>query len=330
MKPEEILSIKEPGHLFPREALEIKKRFRELAKEWHPDVSHDPKATEVFEHLNRLKQLALTPTAVWEERGRVEIDCGITSRIYPYLRRHDFELGQIYVCQHNVVTILSEQVGLWGSVSSVKLMTGFKYPNEKMRDEISKCLPQGRELHNLKGNRQLVVVNKDPELILLRDVMSYYGGKLDPRHVAWIMSTLYNLSCYFAYARIVHNDISPDTYYINPKTHSGALLGGWWYALESGDRLKVVPLRTFKHLPWKCKKNKVASRLTNLELIRQTGRELLGERSAAPIMWDWLTLPAMSSAVTEYEEWGKVLNKQFGARRFTEMKLTPNDIYGGI
>src|ERR1019366_9493031 len=138
------------------------------------------------------------------------------------------------------------------------------------------------------------------------------------KHVAWILSRLHNLACYLHVSKLVHHEISLDTVFINPKDHSVALLGGWWYARPSGASLKQVSKRTHGLLPWKAQLKKKATRLTDSELFRATGRELMGTRKKPKAMVDYLNTVTLDNAIKNFSEWSTMLEESFGPRKFTE------------
>ena len=147
---------------------------------------------------------------------------------------------------------------------------------------------------------------------------------------------LHNLVCYLEYAGLTHNDISPDTYFISPLRHSGALLGGWWYATETGNRIKKLNARSYRLLPPDIRAAKNADNRLDFELVRATGREMLGDITGVKLesmnvapkaMVDWLRFVSTGNAIEDYERWGDVLQASFGPRRFVEMKLTADVLY---
>jgi hypothetical protein len=177
-----------------------------------------------------------------------------------------------------------------------------------------------------------------PEVLVLGEVLVDAGGRLDPRHVAWIVSALLNVCCYLQYAGLVHNALSPDTCFIAPPDHTVSVLGGWWYAAPAGERMTAAPAATIAWGPHHLLASGRADMRTDLELVRAIGRELLGDVSgvrlartgAAPAaLIDWLRLPASSDPIEDYRTWRtRVLPDSFGARRFVELPLTQSDIYG--
>lgn len=324
--PEEVLAVKEPGLLFG-DPSSLKTRFHDLAKQWHPDVNPntDP---QVFQHIQKLYGAAqdLLKRGVWDTGSQYQfVDVNGHTRIVPYQKRHMFELGEFYVSD-NAVTYFIDSAHRALFDSGLRQMRAFVYASPRMEKEVSRYLPQHPSSYEAKDGRLVAIVPKDPSLLLLQDVVEHCGGRLDPKHVAWICSSMLNIACYLNYAKVVHHSISPLTYFIAPATHSAALLGGWWYAGRSGKPVKTLPKRTFGVLPWKVRTHKVASRRTDLELVKLTCREILAPGAPKPMM-DWLTAVANNDAIALYEEWGSVLEKSFGARRFTQMEVTPEQVY---
>ena len=75
MKAEEILEISKCGDLFPYGISGVKAKYRELAKEWHPDVNRSPDASKVFAKVNELydKALKLLKDGIWEKTNYILI-----------------------------------------------------------------------------------------------------------------------------------------------------------------------------------------------------------------------------------------------------------------
>jgi hypothetical protein len=340
----QLLATAEPEVLFTTPDITVvHKEFLKLAAKWHPDICKDPKASDVLAHLNVLKQRAEEKLAkgFWQAPNLLTLKLN-DGKHKPnlqvkYKKHHSFELGDFYICDNSVVYLLKT-----GSDDLVrgflKSIENFKFASDRMKDEISRYLPQLGSIHHsiaaleATDGRKILVVKKNPDQILLRDLLTV--GSLDPRHVAWIISSLLNLACYLEYNQQTLNDISLDTVYIAPEHHSVALLGGWWYSVARGERLVAVPKRTLNLLPPKVLTTKKASRRTDLELIRAIFRELVGDKigigTLAGIpesMVEWGRFPSSGSAKDDYKYWMEVLKKAFGKRTFTKLNVTAEQIY---
>lgn len=321
MTATDILSTVRPEDLFPGDPEKAKRRYRELALLWHPDRGGND---AVFAHLTSLYHSALERLSkgLWEGSAVLAFQ-GLdgSARTFAAHASSPFELGQSIVGDDHVLYLLDSSF-----VRMAVKPPSFAYASDRMREEISKCLPQQTRIIPLTDGRALVQIDKTPDLLRLRDVVTHLGT-LDPKHAAWIVSSLMNLACYLSYAGLVHHDISPDTYFISPKFHSGALLGGWWYVRQRGERVRTLPRRTFNLLPFKVRVTKQASSLTDLELIRATARECLSSPAPEP-MRTWLEGVGVGSAVEQYREWAVVLERTFGPRRFVAMSINADAVYG--
>jgi hypothetical protein len=330
-----ILNLKDPRKLFYGDGHERKRQYINLVKYWHPDHNKSKESNEVMTKINALYSKAegsSNPSA-----NLISFTCleGKTHNIR-YVTAHTFELGEMYV--GNTIVAFAVGVEHRDLFENAKMnIRGFKYANDKMREEFSKYLPTILDTFE-SGDKLVLVLRKTPDLLLLRDVLNYYSGKIDPRHVAWIQSTLHNLSCYFEFAGITHNAISADTYFISPEFHGGALLGGWWYAVPKDSKLLGVPAATYSVMPPKIKGTKVGSTATDLELIKAVGRELLGDRNGTRLndnkevpesLVMWLRSATSDTAVNTYVKWGKVLDASFGPRKFIPLEITADILYGG-
>jgi len=260
-------------------------------------------------------------------------------------KRQIFELGEMYINENSVTfSVESSHRDLFEN--AVKVINGIKFASKRMEEEMSKFLPKIVKTFEIE-DRLVMVLEKSPDLILLRDVSEYFKSKIDPKHVAWILSSLHNLVCYFGYSKFSHNDISMDTYFISPEFHNGSLLGGWWYSTELGKKMLAVPSRTYNLFPEDVKAKKGGDIKVDLDLIRAVGRELLGdpvgtklsEMKAAPEpMISWLRLVTTGRPVDDYKIWKDVvIPASFGGRFFTRMDalfkaevLKPSDVYAEV
>lgn len=342
MTSAEILSIKEPELLFSSDMSAAKREFRALVMDWHPDRNKDLKANNVISHVNQLYREACKRIleGAWRRNSTLTFrtDDSKTYKIH-YYSLHPFELGEVAISKGIVTYLIDEDYGdLFKEGIKWTESCNYRYANDKMKMEVERYLPKRAKVIHLK-DRNILVVEKNPGLVRLRDLVEYFDGKLDPKHAAWVISSIYNLLCYFNFAGIVHGDISLDTYFINPEKHSGALLGGWWYARQEGERLIALPSRTVDNLPSDLWAKKQADQRIDLGLVRLIGREMLGDasgvafranRSIPQALSEWLIYGTSGSALKDYEIWQKVIiPAAFGGRYFTELDVKLKDIYTG-
>ena len=163
--------------------------------------------------------------------------------------------------------------------NGIKIIGQIKYPTSKFEEQFKRQMP--KIIKSTNSNIGFVaVMEKTEDLVLLRDLLNYLDNhKLPMVHVAWILSTLCNLACFLEMNKIAHGAISPDTFWITPKYHSGVLLGGWWYARNDGDKLIALPTESLTILPSKIFVDKKAKTEYDRTLIKTIGLECLGDTS---------------------------------------------------
>ncbi len=334
----EILKIpaNRPELLFPPDLGEAKREQRRLSSRWHPDSGGD---AEVMAHVNVLYKLVepkLTRGA-WDTGKTLRVADKNTGAIteLDYLVAHDFELGKFYIC-NTVVGYLVPKAEADLVKNAVDMMGKLKYADEKMRREFARFLPELQALV-VTDDDFLVIIKKSPKMILLRDVIDHFGGKLDPKHAAWVISRMYNLACYLRYTQVCHNGLSPGTVFIDPDDHMAAILGGWWYAVPRGAKLKALPTSTIMQISDALVDAKLGDHQIDAELVKYIGRAALGDPNGAKLKLDknipeamrsWLQLPPKDKVYAQYATWRDVVLKQsFGKRVFVKLELSPTDVY---
>jgi hypothetical protein len=320
----EILAIPPdaPQRLFQGDAAAVGTRFRRLAKIWHPE-SGDParRDREVFQRLVELRRAA---------------DAALRDRRQGILRRHRFELGEMLVGRDRVTFHLR---GEFADLQQAALAAIGALRVDRLRDpaQYRRMLPDVAEA--VRGPAgPVLVLRKDPGLILLRDLLDHAGGRLPPRHAAWILTRLHNLACCLSYLGLTHSAIGPDSIFVEPRHHGVALLGGWFYAAPIGASMAGAPARTLAHAPSSLLRDRRGDPRVDLELVKATGREMLGAEGfgldadpAVPrALLDWLRTPTGGDAVADYAAWEQVRDSSLGPRRFARLETTPSDVYGRL
>ena len=338
MTAQDILKCTEPGEIFTEDAAQIKAEYTRLAKLWHPDYNgNSAESNEVMIKINALYERAmeLILSGKWRKPGFLRLRCRDGKiRELKYRSESAFELGTMYICDSVVAYIVDSRFReLY--INAEKRIKGLKFADENMKAEMTKCLPEIISQFETMDGRLGMVVKKDPDLLLLADVLSYYNGKMPDRHAAWILGTLYNLACYLDYTGITINAISTGTYFISPKGHWGAMLGGWWFAVPTGAQMLGVPEKIYDILPPDVVNTRQGSIQTDLEAIRLAGRELLEDRTGMRLedygipgpLAVWLRGACADTAFEEYGRWRRVLDESYGARKFVTMELDADKVY---
>ena len=340
LSAEALLAIRptEPERLFTGEEAVAHREFRVLAARWHPDRCPDAGTTGVFQHVNRLYDVAVRKLrgGIWQTPGLLVLRAtdGATYKIR-YRKERAFELGRLFVGREIVAYVIeNDHADLFDS--ALQIIGRLPCADPRMAAEIGRHLPEVvRHFDTAEG--RVLVLRKSADQVLLRDLLDRCGGRMDARHVAWIISSLLNLACYLDFARLAHNAILSNAVFISPQQHSGALLGGWWYTVRQGQPLRAAPAATVQYAPPDAIARKRGDLRTDLELVRAVGRELLGDMTGARLardkaapqpMLDWLRLPTSGSPVHDYQTWQRqALKASFGERRFVKLNLSTTDLY---
>lgn len=334
----DILQANEPGELFSGNAALIKDEYMALVKYWHPDNHGGSRESNaITAKINGLYQKGLDQLreGIWRKPGFISIlsTDGKRHEIH-YLSEEPFELGTCFICDDAVIYLLEQSFSDFYH-NAEQVIGGFTFADAQMYHEISGYLPEVISRFEAVNGKWGMVLAKTTDMLRLKDVLTFYGGELPDRHAAWILSRLYNLACYLDFSGLTHNAISIENWFVSPQSHSGALLGGWWYAVPRGAPMAGVPESTYTVLPPQVLASKRGSILTDLECIRSVGRELLGDRTGSRLtassipraFAEWLRGAPAATAFEEYTRWEQVLTKSYGRRRFVVMDLDSKALY---
>lgn len=335
MNAAQILAIPEaePERLFRKDSLKDDRIT--LLKQWHPDRNRDPQASLVFAHIQKLYDLAAERLAkgLWRTPGLLEL-AGIGGKRYEvrYLREHTIDLGALYVGR-TAVTFLIERRHKDLFDHAMARIKAISYPSHDVKKEIGRYMPDIVATFET-GDKLGLVVRKTEDTLYLKDVHDHFGGRMDAKHVAWIVSRLWNIACYGQVSGQVFAGLSPESLFISPPYHTVLPLGGWWFVHGNGEGLKALPGKSLAFMPKRLLKDKRACIRMTGESIKATGRELLGgaslrmDKNIPTAMVDWLNEPAGEDAIRDYQVWREnVLKASFGERRFVQLPITASDIY---
>lgn len=327
-----------PERLFSGDTATARAEYRRLAACWHPDRNPDPAAARVFAHIEALYRLALARLAdgYWRQPGLLRLTAQ-DGRVHElaWRQRHGFELGELYLAADRLVFVLDpEHDDLYRN--ALAALPALPFASAAMREQMLPALPEIATAFET-GERRVLVLRKTPRQVLLSDLLDHLGGRLEARHVAWIISGLLNLACYLDYAGLTHNGIGLDTCMVSPDDHRISLPGGWWYACPRGARMAALPPAALDIAPPDLLRGKRADARLDLESIRHLGRTLLGDatgmrlahdRSIPAALADWLRLASPGTALHDYRHWqDTVLPDSFGPRRFVRLDVSASDIY---
>ncbi|KLU73521.1 MAG: hypothetical protein RHS_0925 [Robinsoniella sp. RHS] len=333
LKAEQILSISKTGDLFPYGIDMIKARYKELVKVWHPDINCTPGAAEVYSRITELyrEALKLSEAGAWEKSNYILVSRRDDNEkiALNYDAAFDFELGTRYETKTRIAYVLGSDKKKYFE-NAVMRISGLKFQDEHMKADLSRFLPRILNAFQTKGGEYVILLEKPDHVISLKSVLAYFGGKLDDRHVAWIISRLCSLTCFLKYNKLVHNGININNCFISPDNHSILLLGGWWYTTGENEKMIGTSRDIFSIMPVAAKEDKKSSSLTDLESVKLMGRQLFGEVNCRKLSMDlsvpepfihFLTGGSGRDPYEEFVKWDRALNDSYGRRKFIHMEI---------
>ena len=332
----QILAISEnsPEELFGKSSL-VYENYKILAKIWHPDRVTGDK--EVFSHINMLHDKAkkIVEDGKWHIPGEFSFTSNGKEYVLRYFKTIDFELGTVFLSDTRITYVIEKSFADLAE-NAKNIISGLKYPDNKTEDVMSKYLPSIKGYYETSDS-VIIMMDKPSDLIRMKDLVEYYKGSVDPRHVAWMISRMLNLASYLEWAKICHGDFSLDTLFISPEFHSVCIIGGWWYSSAIGTKPLALPSRTINNAPSEFMKDKLSVLGIDPELIKLTSRELLGNANGILLknnndipksLVNWLRISGKGSAVDDYTQWReKIVIDSFGKRAFRVMPISAKDVY---
>ena len=326
-----ILDAEKFGDLFTKgDSSTLKAEYRTLMKQYHPDVCKIQDADKIAAKINYLYVQAQRGLELgyWERSNTLEVhDTKGKKYTAKYLKNVAFELGEMYIADQSLTFIVEGTHKVFFD-NAVSMIQSFKYANANMEDEMSRYIPKIRYSFQTRDGKYCLILAKAPDVFLLGDILTHYGGNIPDRHSAWIISRLQNLCCYFDYIGIAHNGLCIENCFIGPVQHSLALLGGWWYARPKGARLIGVPKSVYNIMPVKAKSDKISSVITDLEATKHIGLRIIGKGTTPPkAMSDFLNSGSQPNASKEFARWHDTLDAAYGERKFVTMDVKKTDIY---
>jgi len=333
---QKILNTEIVGDLFSNDINKIKDEYKKLAKIWHPDINKDKNASDIFAKISELYNaaLAMIENGKWEKSNYIIINKSDGKKIaLNYYTKFEFELGICYVCKTKVIYVLDKDKEKYYN-NAVRSIKAIKYKDKKMEEDLSRFMPKMYDNFKTSDGECVLVLEKTEDVYPLKNVHEYFSNSIEDKHVAWIISRLYNIACFLKFSGIVHNGININNCFISPEFHSIILLGGWWYTTEEDAKMIGTTKDIFSIMSVSVKGEKTSNSLTDLESIKLLGRELLGEtncrklalnKSVPKPFINFLISGSIKDSFEEFNKWDKALNDSYGKRKFIKMEV--KDLY---
>lgn len=316
----EILKCRCCMDIFPEDVSLAQPLYMALMLKYHPDKCSDPRASEASAVINelfgKLKKAHSTQEKIFHCRDRA---IGIK-----YLMAMKQEYGMEYVGESNVYFLIEDDFADCFTRSEARSDFFFReYLPQQILAQADVFLPFVTNAFNTEEGLLVETCKRQEELPLTR-ILDFYGGHIDSRHAAWIISRLLGICCYAEAKGIVWNCLAEENLFINPTEHTVRVGGGWWFAAREGSRMTGVQSSVFASMPGT---DGTAQHINDLECVKALARRILPD-DAPDAVKRYAESICSSSATEEMEKWEDTIIAGFGGRRFTQLNVRLPDIAG--
>ncbi|WP_425806630.1 hypothetical protein ACHOLT_06460 [Desulfitobacterium sp. Sab5] len=327
--PTEILAAVKCGDLYSNDPVKAKKEYRLLVQMYHPDRNKTSMAEDVFKKIEDLyaKAEKMFESGQWEESNVIEFKTKEDKhKKLKFIKEFSFELGVQYVASSVVVYVLDAEHKKYFD-NAIHRVSSLIYENKAMEDEFKRYFPKFIDKFETVEGKWVLVIEKTKDFVRLQDLLNYYQGMIEQRHVAWMLSRLGSICCFLDYNGLAHNGISLENCFVSPENHSIALLGGWWYCVGQGEKMLGTQKQIYDVMGPLTKTNKTGSITTDLESIKLIGRVLPHKAQIPNSFKDWLERGSADSARKEFVRWNTALRNSYGAKKFIKMEVGEKEVY---
>lgn len=319
----EILKCKCCSDIFPDDMALAQPIYMALMVKYHPDKCSDPRAPEASAVINELYgKLKKAHTA--KEKL---FHSGSHAYGVKYLMDITQEYGAEYIGERNVYLFIDGNSTDCFYNSEARSDLFFReYLPQQILAQAEVFLPVVSRIFDTDDGLLIETCKRAGELPLTK-VLDFYGGKLDDRHAAWIISRLLGICCYAELKGIVWNCLAEENLLIDPEQHTLRVGGGWWFAAREGNKMTGVQSTVYSSLSADSMTDGIARHITDLESVKALARRILTDEAPSAIR-DYAESICSTSASEEMEKWEEAIIKGYGERRFTHMNVRLPDIAG--
>ena len=319
----DILKCKCCSDIFPEDISLAQPLYMALMLKYHPDKCSDPRAPEASAVINELYG-KLKKAYTFQEKI---FTSGSRALEIKYLIDIKQEYGTEYIGDRNVFLFIdSEFTDCFISSEARSDLFFREYLPQQILAQAEVFLPSVSRIFDTDDGLLIETCKRTGELPLSK-VLDFYGGCLDSRHAAWIISRLLGICCYAEARGIVWNCLAEENLLIDPAEHTVRVDGGWWFAAREGSRMTGVQSSIYSSLSLTTKTDGIARHITDLESVKALARRILPPEAPSAIR-DYAESICSSSAFEEMEKWESAIIKGYGERRFTHMNVRLPDIAG--
>lgn len=315
------------GDLFERNEKSVTDIYRGYVKEIHPDICDDPRACDAFGKLTKLHDRAIENlrSNTWEESNVFWLSDNTSMQ---YRECLEFEIGKRYSSDDSVIWEFDEEKSRY-ALNSYKSVMLIDFFDNKMRQTYESRIPKiGKSF--VSNSRSYIRISKKSNEYPMDLFLKRYGNKLDGRDIAWMISRMVDLCCFLKTQGLVHNGICKENLWINSDSHMICLYGGWWYAVQEGEKMIGTTRDIFNLMPTRIRTSKLADSITDMECVRAMFRKIAKDIPDGYVPKEirkWIDEGSTSDPINEYVRWNETLDKAYGCRKFKVFSAKADEIY---
>lgn len=314
----------------PSNMTELKKRYRIVAKKYHPDSYKNDRAfvniSKRYEDAIKYFEIcngSVSNTNVLEVRDKFGKGFDLQ-----YIRKDEMGGNIVYTSK----TKLCLQFALTDKElfeNYLKAYKNIQYPNDEVKKSLEICFPQDvKSIEGLDG--YFLIMNRTSEVLNLRHILNYYKstGKTwenKYRHCVWIINRIYNMLCLMQANELVFNGFDCENIYISPSYHTALLLNGWQYCVEENSKMLGTTQDIYDIMSITCKDKKLAEYKTDTESLRMIGRELF-DKDAPKEFREFFERAGSDSALDDWKKFEELFIKVYEKRKFYTFDIDTNEV----
>lgn len=329
MNASQILVLTKYSDLFVEDQTESKKIHRNLLKQWHPDRNKDPKANDVFVHINKLYDMK-----------NIKIDeqlLDINGKSYSYYYSVDTSVYEMYYMKDQSMLIKFKakndtfKSNFMNNITHLKnyiISSKFKDRYKFITDIV---LLENSGYFKIKMDKEFVPLN-----LLIKYIYDYKDWKLS----AYIISRMFDFSMLYNVAGLQYIGCDSNFIFVNTEGHVIHDMSSLFFGIEHGQNLIGITNKQLPAFSTKDIKTKSCSTSTIIDLIKMIGLELAGDINKTGninildsasvnvnLIKELNNLDSNTSLIEAYKTWqSESIKRVFTARSFYKKELTINDL----
>ena len=351
---QEIMSANLPQEIFSMNPSTLKEEYDAYCEEYKPNQHfHEIRnfvATQQIKFLfKKAKEILNSGKDDSDYTGSTIVLCSAKGESIHF--EYDDHMNQ-RVCD----TYINDQEILMTIDSRLEVKGLFSNYIDKVQDFISFCkgkvpnwkdfqyaIPQiVKSFRTADKSKYVLLLKKPCKIYPLREVLNFFDGRMNVKHVISIIKRLYNYACWLDISGMTHNAICIDNIYFAPGSEVlpgedyginsiriSGLYGGWFFTTSKDEKITALPMEIREIIPDFVEKSGYSSFEVDMLSIKKVARELLGDVTGKNLygvhskLCDWFNRTTCEkNAYEEYNEFERICEEVFGKARFVDIDVS--------